>query len=99
MLTLPQAAFEMIAGADHHIWFTYPKEQQAPLRDFIQQIAQLVELEGMPTQISDIPDVCPDIRVQLHAAEGGHVVFVIAAKQHGESAALPYLHLQIGNQG
>jgi hypothetical protein len=45
---LSQAAFEMIAGADHHIWFTYPKEQQAPLRDFIQQIAQVVQDAAHP---------------------------------------------------
>lgn len=38
---LPNAAFHMIADADHHIWVTHPEELQAPLRDFVQQIAQM----------------------------------------------------------
>jgi proline iminopeptidase len=38
---LPNASFQMIAGADHHIWVTYPEEMQAPLRDFVEQIAQV----------------------------------------------------------
>jgi proline iminopeptidase len=37
---LPNATFQMIAGADHHIWVTHPEELQALLRDFVQQIAQ-----------------------------------------------------------
>jgi hypothetical protein len=61
--------------------------------------AFLVELEGMITQIADAPDVLPDIGIQIHPAERGHVSLIIAAKQHGEPATLPYLRLQIGNQG
>jgi proline iminopeptidase len=37
---LPNAAFRMIAGADHHIWVTHAEELKARLRDFVQQIAQ-----------------------------------------------------------
>jgi proline iminopeptidase len=37
---LPNAAFQMIAGADHHIWVTHAEELQAPLRNFVQEIAQ-----------------------------------------------------------
>jgi proline iminopeptidase len=37
---LPNASFQMIMGADHHIWVTHPDEIQAPLRDFVEQIAQ-----------------------------------------------------------
>ena len=37
---LPNAIFQMIAGADHHIWVTHAEELQAPLRKFVQEIAQ-----------------------------------------------------------
>ena len=37
---LPRAAYAMIVGADHHMWFTHPKELQAPLRGFIQQVVR-----------------------------------------------------------
>ena len=37
---LPNATFHMIAGADHHIWVTHLAELKAPLRAFVQQIAQ-----------------------------------------------------------
>ena len=37
---LPNATFQMIADADHHIWVTHPEELQTPLRAFVQQIAQ-----------------------------------------------------------
>jgi proline iminopeptidase len=37
---LPDAAFHMIAGADHHIWVTHPEALKAALRTFVQQIAQ-----------------------------------------------------------
>ena len=36
---LPDASFQMIAGADHHIWVTHAEELRVALRDFIQQIA------------------------------------------------------------
>jgi proline iminopeptidase len=35
---LPNASFQMIAGADHHIWVTHAEELRAWLRDFVQQI-------------------------------------------------------------
>jgi proline iminopeptidase len=37
---LPNASFQKIAGADHHIWVSHAEEMQGPLRDFVQQIAQ-----------------------------------------------------------
>jgi len=37
---LPNATFQMVADADHHIWVTHPEELQTPLRAFVQQIAQ-----------------------------------------------------------
>jgi proline iminopeptidase len=37
---LPNASFQMIAGADHHIWVTHAEELQAPLRHFVQHIAR-----------------------------------------------------------
>ncbi len=37
---LPNASFQMITGADHHIWVTHAFAMRAPLRDFIGQIAQ-----------------------------------------------------------
>ena len=37
---LPNAPFHMIEGADHHIWVTHAEELQAPLRNFVQQIAE-----------------------------------------------------------
>ena len=37
---LPNVPFHMIEGADHHIWVTHAEELQAPLRNFVQQIAE-----------------------------------------------------------
>ncbi len=37
---LPNAAFYMIAGADHHIWVTHPEQLKAAIRAFVQQIVQ-----------------------------------------------------------
>jgi proline iminopeptidase len=37
---LPDASFELIPGADHHIWVTHVEELQAPLRHFVQQITK-----------------------------------------------------------
>ena len=38
---LPNASFQMIEGADHHIWVTHAEAMRAPLRDFVQQLAQV----------------------------------------------------------
>jgi hypothetical protein len=32
---LPKASFQMIAGADHHIWVTHAEELKALLRAFV----------------------------------------------------------------
>ena len=37
---LPNASFHMIEGADHHLWVTHSEAMRAPLRDFVQQLAQ-----------------------------------------------------------
>jgi proline iminopeptidase len=37
---LPNASFQMIEVADHHIWVTHTEAMRVPLRDFVQQIAQ-----------------------------------------------------------
>jgi proline iminopeptidase len=37
---LPNASFQMIAGADHHIWVTHAEELQDTLRYFVQQITK-----------------------------------------------------------
>ena len=37
---LPDASFEMIPGADHHIWVTHAEELQGTLRHFVQQITK-----------------------------------------------------------
>jgi proline iminopeptidase len=44
---LPNATFEMIAGADHHIWVTHSEELSATLRAFVQPIAQTDQELGM----------------------------------------------------
>jgi proline iminopeptidase len=38
---LPDASFQMIAGADHHLWVTHAEAMRAPLRAFVQQHAQI----------------------------------------------------------
>jgi proline iminopeptidase len=38
---LPDASFQMIEGADHHLWVTHAEAMRAPLRDFVQQLAQV----------------------------------------------------------
>jgi proline iminopeptidase len=37
---LPNASFQMIRGADHHIWVTHAEAMRAPLRDFLGHMAQ-----------------------------------------------------------
>jgi proline iminopeptidase len=37
---LPKASFQMIAGADHHMWVTQAEELKALLRAFVRQITQ-----------------------------------------------------------
>src|SRR5689334_18683133 len=44
---LPNATFEMIAGADHHIWVTHSEELRAALRPFVQPIAQTDQEPGI----------------------------------------------------
>jgi proline iminopeptidase len=38
---LPNASFQMIEGADYHLWVTHAEAMRAPLRDFVQQLAQV----------------------------------------------------------
>ncbi len=38
---LPNASFQMIAGADHHIWTTHAEVMREGLRRFVQQIAEV----------------------------------------------------------
>jgi proline iminopeptidase len=37
---LPNASFQMIAGADHHLWVTHAEPMREPLRNFVQQLAR-----------------------------------------------------------
>jgi hypothetical protein len=53
----------------------------------------------MAAQIMDIPDVRPDIRVQIDATERRHIGLIITAQQNRKATPLLYLHLQIRNQG
>ncbi len=59
----------------------------------------LVELEGMPAQVSDVGNMRPDIWVQIDPAECRHIGLIIAAQHHRQATALPHLYFEIGNQG
>jgi hypothetical protein len=37
---LPYASFQMIRGADHHIWTTQAEQMRKTLRRFVRQIAE-----------------------------------------------------------
>jgi hypothetical protein len=37
---LPDASFQMIRGADHHIWTTHAEQMRKALRCFVRQIAE-----------------------------------------------------------
>jgi proline iminopeptidase len=37
---LPKASFQMIAGADHHMWVTHAGDLKALLRAFVRQVVQ-----------------------------------------------------------